>query len=63
MEGRAALVRLAAALGVAVWLAVAVLDEVMIGRNLHWRWPLAAGGVAVLAVYGVTLLIWMRGKE
>jgi hypothetical protein len=39
-------------------LAVTYLDEPMLGRDLHWGWPLGVGLVSLVGAFALTLLIW-----
>lgn len=46
-------------LGCLVGLAIAGLDDLM-GRPLHWGWPLGVAFVALWLFYALSLVIWRR---
>lgn len=40
--------------------AVAVLDRLMLGRDLHWGWSAGVGLAALVVGFAATLVIWNR---
>jgi hypothetical protein len=41
-----------------VALAVASLDVIMLGHDLHWGWTVTVGLVSLVGAFALTLLIW-----
>lgn len=47
--------------GLVLW-TIQLFDAPVLGRELHWGWPLGVGFIAIFVVYAGSTLIW-RSEE